>query len=79
MAIDTRVRTVFVQALALDATVDLDAIRYRGHANWDSLGHMALVVALETEFDVEIEPDQLIGIDSLDAAVKVLRDLGVDG
>jgi acyl carrier protein len=79
MTLEERLGTVFAQALALEPGVDPSTIRYRGHPRWDSLGHMTLIVAMETEFEVEIGPDQLIGIDCFDAAVKVLRDAGAHG
>ncbi len=79
MTLEERLQTVFAQALDLEPGIDLGAIRYRNHQHWDSLGHMTLIVAMESEFEVEIGPDQLMQIDSFDTAVKVLRDAGVDG
>lgn len=79
MTLEDRLGTVFAQALALEPGADPRTIRYRNHPGWDSLGHMALVVAMENEFEVEIGPNQLIEIDCFDAAVKVLRDAGAHG
>lgn len=81
MILEDRLREVFTMALSLpaDVDVDVDTIRYRGHPNWDSLAHMALVVAIEEEFGVELEPEQLLQIESLDSAAKILRELGVAG
>ncbi|NUR63327.1 MAG: acyl carrier protein [Catenulispora sp.] len=79
MVLEERLRGVFVQALELEDGVDPGVIRYRNHPRWDSLGHMTLIVAMESEFDVEIGPEQLIEIDCFDAAVKVLRDVGAHG
>jgi len=76
MTLEERLRTVFTQALDLEPGCDPTALRYRNHPRWDSVGHMALVVAMETEFDVELGPEQLIAVDSFDAAVKILRDAG---
>lgn len=78
MALEQRLRTTFAEALDLDTEADPAGLTYRGHPNWDSLGHMTLVVAIENEFGIEIGADQLIQIDSFDAAIKVLRDAGID-
>lgn len=78
-ALEDRLRPVFIEALGLAPDVDVDAIRYRRHPTWDSLGHMALVVAIEDAFGVELDPGQLIRIDSLAAAAGILRSVGVPG
>ncbi len=77
--LEDRLRAVFVTALDLPPGVDVDALRYRGHPKWDSLAHMALIVAIEETFGVELEPEQLIAIDSLQRAAQTLRDLSVEG
>lgn len=79
MTLEERLRDVFVKALDLEPGIDPATLQYRDHPNWDSLGHMTLIVAMENEFGIEIEPDQLIRIDSFDAAVDTLRELGVKG
>jgi acyl carrier protein len=40
--------------------------------NWDSLNHMNLVVALEEEFNIQFNDDEIIEIISLDAIEKSL-------
>jgi acyl carrier protein len=35
--------------------------------NWDSLNHMNLIVALEEEFDVRFEDDEIVELTSLKA------------
>jgi acyl carrier protein len=78
MALEQRLRAAFSEALDLGPDTDPADLHYRNHPNWDSLGHMTLIVAIENEFGIEIDADQLIQIDSFDAAVKVLRDAGLD-
>lgn len=41
--------------------------------NWDSLRHMNLVVALEEEFGVEFDEDDIVEMLSLDAIMKVIE------
>lgn len=75
--LEERLRPVFAAALDLPPDVDVDTIRYRADPRWDSLAHMALVVAIEEAFEVELAPEQLIAIDSLASAATILRELGV--
>jgi acyl carrier protein len=80
MAINDRLRTVFIDALQLDedSDVDVENLKYRDIEEWDSVGHMALVAAIEDEFDVQFDTDQVIDMSSFKVAVDMLRGFGVD-
>lgn len=41
---------------------------------WDSFAQLALVTALEQEFEITISDDDAIGINSFDAALIVVRE-----
>ena len=71
-----KVSEIFSEALQL---VDRDPrMAERGERwSWDSLAHVILVGALESEFNVPIEVAVSLEIDSFPAAVRVLADLGV--
>lgn len=75
MAIADQLRTVFVDALQLDDDVDVENLKYRDIEAWDSVGHMALVAAIEDEFDVQFETDQVIDMSSFKVAVDMVTDL----
>jgi acyl carrier protein len=77
MPISERLYPVFVSALDLPADVDVYHLRQRFDERWDSLGHMSLVMAIEDEFEVELDPDTLVALDSFETAVRILRELGV--
>ncbi len=78
MALQDRLRRVFVETLELGDDVDVENLNYRDIPQWDSLGHMTLVAAIEDEFDVQLDTDQVIGMSSFKVAVDMLRGLGVD-
>jgi acyl carrier protein len=73
-----RLAGVFRTALELGDGVDVEGLTYRGVPAWDSLGHMALVAAIEDEFGVELDSDQVIDMASFATALTMLRDMGVD-
>jgi len=77
MALNDRLRGVFVDALQLDDSVDVENLKYRDIEEWDSVGHMALVAAIEDEFDVQFETEQVIDMSSFKVAVDMLRGFGV--
>lgn len=43
--------------------------------NWDSLGHLNLVLALEQEFRVRFSPEQIQQMMSLEAIIKILQSM----
>lgn len=67
-----RLRAVFTEALGLDPNVDVTALRYRDIDAWDSVGHMTLVAAIEDEFDIELDTDQVIDLSSFEVAVAIV-------
>jgi acyl carrier protein len=78
MALHDRLRRVFVDTLELGDGVDVENLNYRDIPEWDSLGHMTLVAAIEDEFDVQLDTEQVIGLSSFKIALETLRGLGVD-
>lgn len=78
-AIDDRLRGVFVEALELPPDVDVENLKYRDIEQWDSLGHMTLVAAIEDEFGVQLDTEQVIDMSSFAVARDMLRSMGVDG
>jgi len=75
-SIDDRLRRVFVETLDLDDGVDVPNLKYRDIDAWDSVGHMTLVAAIEDEFDVRFETDQVIDMSSFKVAADMVRDMG---
>ncbi|MEV6524102.1 acyl carrier protein [Longispora sp. NPDC051575] len=78
MSLHDRLTGVFVEALELKSADGVDTLKYRDIDNWDSLGHMTLVAAIEDEFDVQFETEQVIDMSSFAVAVEMLRGLGVE-
>ncbi|KAB2351907.1 acyl carrier protein [Actinomadura rudentiformis] len=70
---DERLRRVFRSALNLGDEVEVDVLEYRGIDKWDSLAHMALVAALEDEFDIMIDIDDVIDMSSFGKARELLE------
>jgi acyl carrier protein len=70
---------VFIEALVLPDGTDVENLKYRDIEEWDSVGHMALIAAIEDEFGVEFETDQVIDMSSFKVALDMLRGFGVDG
>ncbi|RLP87498.1 acyl carrier protein [Micromonospora sp. BL4] len=72
-----RLRVVFRTALELPDNAAVDSLEYRGIEKWDSLAHMSLVAAIEDEFGVMLDTDEVIDLSSFDRARQILEKHGV--
>ncbi len=45
---------------------------------WDSMGQLNLVVELETEFDVSLEPEEIGEMKCFDDIVRILKLKGIE-
>ena len=52
----------------------VSGIVYGGFPKWDSLRHMTLVVALEEEFNVTFDEDEITDMLSFDLILNILND-----
>jgi len=75
LIVHERLRAVFVEALDLGADVDVENLKYREIASWDSVGHMSLVAAIEDEFGIRLETDQVIDLNSFQVAGELVKEL----
>jgi acyl carrier protein len=62
--------------IAPDAVVD--TLTYQSISAWDSVAHMALVAALEGDFNIMLDTDDIIGMSSVGVAKEILRKYGVE-
>ncbi|MDD5585783.1 MAG: acyl carrier protein [Alphaproteobacteria bacterium] len=74
-----RLKKVFVEALELPADLEVETLEYRKCAQWDSVGHMRMIAALEMEFDVLLETDQILDLSSFTKGLEILQAHGVAG
>jgi acyl carrier protein len=78
MSLHDRLVGVFVDALGLPGPEGVADLKYRDIEAWDSLGHMTLVAAVEEEFGVQLETEQVIDMSSFKDALDMLHGMGVD-
>jgi acyl carrier protein len=71
-----RLRGVFSNALGIPAERVTDDLAYNTIKEWDSVGHMALVAAIEGEFDVMFDTDDILGMSTVGKAREILTRLG---
>ena len=74
----SRLIETFREALNLSANVDVRALRYNEIKEWDSVGHMTLVAALEEAFDVMLDTEDVLDMSNFDKAIEILGKYDVD-
>jgi acyl carrier protein len=72
------VEQVFVSSLGVRADIVHDGLEYGTIKEWDSVAHMGLVSALEQEYGVMLETDDVIDMSSVGKAKEILRKYGAD-
>ena len=72
---EQRVKEVMAAILGLEEDEIEDATSPNTVDSWDSLKHMALILALEEEFDVEFSDDQVVELTSYREIRETLAEL----
>jgi acyl carrier protein len=67
----------FVTALEVTPG-EAPTLTYGESKSWDSVGHMALVAALEDTFDIMMEMDDIIDLSSFEKGKEILRKYAVE-
>lgn len=67
----------FVDGLGIEPEAVVEELTYNTIPEWDSRGHMALVVELETIFDIMLDTDDIIAMSSVAQAQSILLKYGV--
>ena len=62
----------FVQVFAIEREKVTPGLAYQSIAQWDSVGHMALVTEIENQFNVTLDTDDIIGMSDVAKAVEIL-------
>lgn len=58
----------------------LDRLQYQDIEAWDSVGHMSLIAALEDAFDIMMDTDDIIDLNSYEKGKEILSksDYGIE-
>ena len=56
----------------------LDGLEYQSILEWDSVGHMTLIAALEEMFDIMMDTDDIIDFSSFEKGKEILGKYDVE-
>ncbi len=66
-------KNAFINSLNIDSSVFNEKLKYNEIPEWDSIGHMSLISALEEEFKITIETDDIVDLSSFKKGIEILK------
>ena len=67
----------FVEAFEADKN-EVASFKREDTEQWDSIGHMRLMAALEDKFEIEFEPEEMIEFVSYEQGISILENKGIN-
>ena len=70
-------KKVFVDSLSLNNSKNIEELEYNIVPEWDSIGHMSLIAALEEKYKISLETDDIVDFSSFKKGIEILRKYGL--
>jgi len=64
---------IFINSLSIDKKKFNEKLKYNDIPEWDSIGHMTLMSALEDGFNISIDTDDIIDLSSFKKGIQILK------
>lgn len=78
MSSPNKYKALFIEIFGLAENEIGPNTKYQAVHGWDSVGHMALMAAIEDAFEIELDIDDIIDFSSYDVGINILRKYNVD-
>ena len=66
-------KKAFKEALSLKDSLINEKLKYESVPEWDSIGHMSLISALEENFSISIDTDDVVDFSSFKKGKEILK------
>ena len=73
-----QLKKIFAEGLGINEDAVTDDLTYQSIKQWDSVGHMALIAAIETQFDIMMDTDDIIDMSSFAKAKEIIQKYEID-
>lgn len=73
-----KLKECFVKALGISENVVKDDLTYNTIPEWDSVGHMAMIAAIESEFNIMMDINDIIAMSTFGKAKSILTKYGIN-
>jgi acyl carrier protein len=69
---------IFIETFEISADQLNESLEYQSIDQWDSVGHMALIAALEDAFDIMLEMDDIVDFGTYLTGIETMKKYGVE-
>ena len=77
MSAKKKYQDIFIKSLSIDSNKFNENIKYNEIPEWDSIGHMTLISALEEEYKISLETDDIVDLSSFKKGIELLKKYNV--
>jgi|TARA_Y100000294_G_C8505275_1_gene316465 acyl carrier protein len=77
MSNSEKYKKIFINSLSIDENKFNEDIKYNEIDEWDSIGHMTLMSALEEDFKITLETDDIVDFSSFKKGIEILKKYNV--
>jgi acyl carrier protein len=71
--LESRVREVLIKCFRLSPEAAHQDLRLGNPPQWDSIGHMELLVAIENEFGIRFKTHEISGLITVEAIISSIK------
>jgi acyl carrier protein len=73
MEMDTKLQQAFKNGLRLPDNVDYESLKFAITPEWDSVAHLQLIAAIEDQFGILIETNDMLAMNSYPKAKEIVK------
>ena len=66
-------KKIFQESLSIDNKTFNKNLKYNDIPEWDSIGHMSLIAALEDGYQISIDTDDIVEYSSFEKGIEILK------
>jgi len=78
MSNEAILRAIFSESLAISTEEVIDSLEYNTIPKWDSLGHMSIVAKIEDTFNIMLDTDDILDMNSFGKAKEILSKYDIE-
>ena len=68
----------FIESFDIEKSMLNEELKYESIPEWDSVGHMTMIINLEEVFDIVMEMDDIIDFSSFEIGKEILKKYKID-
>ena len=69
---------VFIDSFSITLDKLNSDLKYESIPEWDSVGHMGMIAALEETFDIVLDMDDIIDFSSYEYGIEILKKYNIE-